>query len=93
MAGGYRAAMRPRTLALAIAAVGGSAVAIALARLKRPEIRLRRRAQQPDTYRCACGQGFRVTGSGRHRVYWLEGAAQDDPVLSQHCPACDRSLV
>jgi hypothetical protein len=86
--------MRPRTLAIAIAAGGGSAVAIALARLKRPEIpRLLRRSPQPQTYRCACGQGFRVTGTGRHRVFWLESAAEDDPVLAPQCPRCERPLV
>ena len=86
--------MRPRTIAFAIAAGGGSAVAIALARLKRPEIaRPRRRSPQPETYRCDCGQGFRVAGSGRHRVFWLEGAAEGDPVLAPQCPECGRSLV
>jgi hypothetical protein len=86
--------MRPRTLAFVIAAGGGSAVAIALARLKRPDLPWpRRRSPQPETYRCDCGQGFRVTGSGRHRVYWLDGAAENDPVLAPRCPECDRSLL
>jgi hypothetical protein len=86
--------MRPRTLAFAIAAGGGSAVAIALARLKRPDLpRPRRRSPQPEAYRCDCGQGFRVTGSGRHRVYWLDGAAENDPVLAPQCPECGRSLL
>ena len=86
--------MRPRTFAFAIAAVGASAVALALARLKRPELALRRRrGAQPETYRCACGQDFRFTGRGRHRVYWLEGAPEDDPVLSPQCPTCDRPLL
>jgi hypothetical protein len=87
--------MRPRTLAFAIAAAGGSAVAIALARLKRPDLTLRRRrgSPEPETYHCACGQRFRVGGRDRHRVFWLEGAAEDDPVLSQRCPNCDRPLL
>jgi hypothetical protein len=88
--------MRPRTLAFAIAAGGGSAVAIALARLKRPDLprtRRRRRSPEHETYRCDCGQGFRVTGSGRHRVFWLEGAAENDPVLAPQCPECGRSLL
>jgi hypothetical protein len=86
--------MRSRTLAFAIAAGGGSAVAIALARLKRPDIpRPRRRSRRPETYRCDCGQGFRVTGTGRHRVFWLDGAAEDDPLLTAQCPECERSLV
>jgi len=86
--------MRARTFAFAIAAGGGSAVAIALARLKPPQLAsLRRRAAEPERYRCACGQEFRFTGRGRHRVYWLEGAPKDDPVLSPRCPACDRPLL
>ena len=87
--------MRARTFAFAIAAGGGSAVAIALARLKPPQLASlrRRRAAEPERYRCACGQAFRLTGRGRHRVYWLESAPQDDPVLSPRCPACDRPLL
>ena len=86
--------MRSRTVALAIAAGAGSAVAIALARLKRPDLALRRRrAAQPETYRCACGQAFRVSGRDRHRVFWIEGAPEGEPLLSPQCPECDRSLV
>jgi hypothetical protein len=99
--------MHARTVAIAGAAGAASAVAFALVRMKRPPesaiaFALRRMqrpraagsvaAAEPETYRCDCGQGFRVSGAGRHRVYWLADAAADDPVLSQSCPACDRPL-
>jgi hypothetical protein len=83
--------MRARTLALALAAGAAGGVGIALARLKRPGGASRRRGQ-PEEYRCDCGQRFRVAGTGRHRVYWRHDAAEDDPVLSPHCPACERPL-
>jgi|tagenome__1003787_1003787.scaffolds.fasta_scaffold20914560_2 hypothetical protein len=85
--------MRSRTLALTIATAAGSGVAIALARLKRPDAARRRSSPQPETYRCACGQGFRVAGSGRHRVFWLDEAPARDPLLGSECPNCGRSLV
>jgi hypothetical protein len=84
--------MRARTFAFAVAATAAATVGIALARLKRPDARGARRSPQ-ETYRCACGQGFRVTGTGRHRVFWLEGAPDSDPLLSPACPTCERSLV
>jgi hypothetical protein len=43
-------------------------------------------------YVCDCGQAFRVTGAGRHRVYWLPDAAPADPVVSAECPSCGRPL-
>jgi hypothetical protein len=95
--------MRARPLALAIAAGAASAVAVALVRLKRPLAERAKSAAgrlgagpsaaaEPETYRCDCGQEFRVSGTGRHRVYWLAGAPDDDPVLSPTCPSCDRPL-
>ncbi len=45
-----------------------------------------------DTYTCACGQEYRVSGEDRHRVYWLKDAEVSDPVLGQDCPNCDRPL-
>ena len=50
-----------------------------------------RRDKQP-TYRCECGQAYRVTGVDRHRVYWAEGAERDDPVLGDACVQCERPL-
>jgi hypothetical protein len=88
---GYRGRMRSRTFALTVAAGTASAVAFALVRLRGPAAAGRRTAP-PDAYRCACGQDFRVTGTGRHRVYWLRDAAENEPVLSLGCPACDRPL-
>jgi hypothetical protein len=88
--------MRARPLALAIAAGATSAVALALVRLGRSRTpgtrRDRAAAAGPQTHRCDCGQEFRVSGSGRHRVYWLAGAPDHDPVLSPQCPSCDRPL-
>jgi hypothetical protein len=42
---------------------------------------------------CECGQRFRVSGEDRHRVFWLEDASDDDPVLGDQCPSCERSLT
>ena len=41
---------------------------------------------------CECGQAYRVSGEGRHRVYWLQGASANDPVIGDSCPECDREL-
>jgi hypothetical protein len=50
-------------------------------------------SREPEsTYACHCGQRFRISGRDRHRIYWLEGAAQGDPVVSGTCPSCDRVL-
>ena len=53
-----------------------------------------RRAPQParEPWRCACGQGFLVAGRDRHRIYWLEGTAEAEPLLTDRCPSCDRPL-
>jgi len=77
---------------LALAAAGASLAAVAARLLRR---RRARPEQPPDAIRdahCACGQAFRVTGAGRHEVFWVAGAAQDDPVLGQTCPSCGRAL-
>jgi hypothetical protein len=89
--------MRSRPVAIAIAGAAASAVAVALIRLRRPGSTGtagagRSDAGRPETYRCECGQEFRVSGTGRHRVYWLAGAPDHDPVLSPACPSCDRPL-
>lgn len=41
---------------------------------------------------CECGQQFRVAGEDRHRVFWLADASDDDPVLGDHCPNCEKPL-
>jgi hypothetical protein len=89
--------MRPRVLALTLAAVAATAVAAALVRLRRPGSAgapggRSATAPEPETYRCDCGQEFRVSGSGRHRVYWLAAAPEHDPVLAPQCPSCERPL-
>ena len=39
-------------------------------------------------WRCACGQGYEVSGTDRQRVYWLGGR----PVLERDCPCCGAPL-
>ncbi len=43
-------------------------------------------------WHCQCGQTYRVTGEGRHRMFWLPDAAPEDPVLDDRCPNCGREL-
>lgn len=44
-------------------------------------------------YRCDCGQGLRVFGVGRHRVYFEPGQTRlDEPVMGRACPACGSGL-
>jgi hypothetical protein len=58
--------------------------------------RVRRRASTPSgpetEWTCACGQQFRFTGTGRHRIYWRVESGPEDPVVGQRCPSCDRPL-
>jgi hypothetical protein len=54
-------------------------------------------AGQPDprsTYICPdCGHALRVSGGGRHRVYFELGDQRlDEPVMNRICPACGRGL-
>ena len=89
--------MRVKVVALTLVAA-----ATALLGLRAAAGRLQRRhaagsgesAQQParEPWRCACGQGFLVAGRDRHRIYWIEGAAEDEPLLTDRCPSCDRPL-
>ena len=41
-----------------------------------------------DRFRCECGQTLRVTGGGRHRIYF----SGDDALLESACPSCSRPL-
>jgi hypothetical protein len=52
------------------------------------------RAEQParEPWRCECGKAFLVAGRDRHRIYWLEGAPESEPLLTDRCPSCDRPL-
>jgi hypothetical protein len=90
--------MHRRTAVLALAGAAASGVAIALSRLG---VRARNRSgsgsgsgagTEVQEYTCDCGQVFRVVGSGRHRVYWLVDASENDPVLEAACPNCERAL-
>jgi hypothetical protein len=46
------------------------------------------------TYSCPeCGHVLRVSGLGRHRVYFeLDDARSVDPVMNRACPACGLGL-
>ena len=46
------------------------------------------------TYSCSeCEHVLRVSGLGRHRVYFeLDGDQSDDPVMNGACPACGHGL-
>jgi transcription elongation factor Elf1 len=54
-------------------------------------------AVRPDlrrTYTCPeCGHVLRVSGLGRHRVYFeLTDERADDPVMNRVCPSCGHGL-
>jgi hypothetical protein len=53
-------------------------------------------SENPDRrreHRCECGHVLRVSGGGRHRVYFELGDARlTDPVMNRVCPACGRGL-
>jgi ribosomal protein S27AE len=46
------------------------------------------------TYSCRkCGHALRVSGLGRHRVYFeLTDERADSPVMNRVCPACGHGL-
>jgi hypothetical protein len=53
------------------------------------------RAQPADsrrTWRCACGQLYRVNGVDRHRLYWPLGAPANAVVIDGCCVRCRRRL-
>ena len=41
-----------------------------------------------DRFKCECGETLRVTGGGRHRIYF-QG---DEALLESACPSCSRPL-
>jgi hypothetical protein len=53
-------------------------------------------ARGPDsrpTYSCECGHALRVSGLGRHRVYFeLEDEGGVAPVMNRVCPECGQGL-
>jgi hypothetical protein len=52
----------------------------------------RGRASKAETFTCECGQAYRVSGLGRHRVYWPEGAGERDALMTPQCVSCERAL-
>ena len=52
------------------------------------------RRDRTRTYTCpACGHVLRVSGLGRHRVFFeLDNERLDDPVMNRACPACGHGL-
>jgi hypothetical protein len=51
----------------------------------------RRQAAGPPPrrdWRCSCGQAYAVSGTDRHRIYWLDGR----PVVERDCPRCGAPL-
>jgi rubredoxin len=45
------------------------------------------------TYSCQrCGHVLRVSGLGRHRLYFELGADSGDAVMDRVCPACGEGL-
>jgi len=46
-----------------------------------------------STYACeGCATEYRVSGEGRHRVYWKAGASIADAVLDGKCVECGKPL-
>lgn len=93
-----------RLPALAAAVLALAAAVAALLRRRRPKEEDLRAApgsppsQEPaakvvgQDWSCQCGQGYRVSGEGRHRIYWLPEAPVSDPVTDGRCASCGREL-
>jgi hypothetical protein len=75
-----------------VAALAGATATAALVRRRR---RAPESARSPErrTFACTCGTEYRVTGTGRHRVYWPAAAPDDEPVLGDTCPECGATLA
>jgi hypothetical protein len=75
-------------LAAALAAVG-----VRLAPVRRAPAHAGEHEERPEpTYTCSCGATYRVSGSDRHRVYWLADAPEEEPVIGDRCVQCDAPL-
>lgn len=82
-----------RTIAGALALL--AAVGVAVGWRRKGNLGLRRSGggdPAGEPWSCECGQRYRVSGQGRHRIYWVAGASHDDPVLRTVCVSCERSL-
>ena len=98
------AAGAARLPALVAAVLALAAAGAALLRRRRPGAADLRAApgsapsQEPATkvvsqdWSCECGQAYRVSGEGRHRIYWLPDAPVSDPVTDGRCASCGREL-
>jgi hypothetical protein len=78
---------------LSLILLAGGAVAAAVARVLQ-----RRGGDAPDPHAeeqrwtCACGAEYRVSGTGRHRVFWPADGGAADVVMGSDCPSCGRPL-
>lgn len=102
---GRRPAVPPRAQALLAALVALGAAGAAFLRLRRrggpadlraapgsaPSREAATKVVQQQ-WTCQCGQDYRVSGEGRHRIYWLPDAPVSDPVTSGRCARCEREL-
>jgi hypothetical protein len=79
-----------RWVAIGVTALGAGVVVARRRRRDGPAAERVVIAEAEERYTCACGAQYRVSGAGRHRVFWVLDAPADDPVLEDHCPACDR---
>jgi hypothetical protein len=82
-----------RRVAIGVAVVGAVVGGVTAARRRRGGAPAAERtviAEAEERYACACGAVYRVSGAGRHRVFWVLDAPASDPVLEDHCPACER---
>ena len=43
-------------------------------------------------WKCECGKTYRVSGEGRHRVYWADDSTMRDPIVDRECPDCGKAL-
>ena len=44
-------------------------------------------------YTCTCGHVLRVSGLGRHRIYFpVDSRRLDDPIMDGLCPNCGKGL-
>jgi hypothetical protein len=48
--------------------------------------------EEARRFTCQCGQEYRTTGVGRHRVYWPADASEAGAVLGDACPECGTPL-
>ena len=79
-----------RTIAAALALAAAAGLAIGWRRHGRSGRGPQPKAREP--WSCECGQAYVVAGEGRHRVYWVQGAPEGDPVLGTTCVNCERDL-